>query len=580
MAIDGEEIAQEDQSAPPSILAGISPQRGQNYLNTNDVSDNSQFLSPAEQSVYDQYQQQNQASQGGTGALQMHDYYPGYGNYGAVGTSSGSIIGTQSLFGGGGALIPIGMMDARDAALTRASLQKQKEVEDFRKQFKAPTSKLTGINEGLTDEYYNHVQGSWKKALKKSNGDPNLATQYLKNDTDFWKKEKSYQDLAKRGDAVVNKIAEIETRHKAGDVLSPALLEAKSKVLMDMNPDSKEFKNLSGSILRMDADREFSDAANEALMRAVTNETGQVIDKSNPDSIRIYKSSVEQLSPETKAAVIEGLKKIYDGSTMYSPEYIERNAGGMMNYKKTKEDLHVSQKRENNDTYDDKNIVSESGEKIVSRGQAINSYTEHYVPANANDQKKELKFAISKDMVAADGSPVNAGESGYIKGSVQGIGVKPFYKKENRFLTDEEVDAVKKRGDFEKTDDIVFKPTVIFNVTSPKVETMDSEGNTVSVPGEQKTVYFDTNKLAGIFKSSGNSKKDYESMRDKTEKFAEEKNKAREANIKKEAGQTKTSEPSKKSIKEGDISAKAEASGYSEKEYKALLKKNGVEIVK
>lgn len=42
---------------------------------------------------------------------------------------------------------------------------------------------------------------------------------------------------------------------------------------------------------------------------------------------------------------------------------------------------------------------------------------------------------------------------------------------------------------------------------------------------------------------------------------------------------TKSQEPAKKSIKASDIKSKAKAAGYSESEYRALLKKNGVKII-
>ena len=519
-------MAEEEQDIQPasSIFDGLYPQPRAGYLNTKDVTDDRLYLSPQEQEAFSQYQSQQMDPT--TGALRMSDYYPGFTNGGAVGTYSGNQIGSVSLFGGGGALVPIGMMDARDAALTRATLQKQKEVADFRKQFdKAPVSKLTNINQGLGNGYIDLVDKTWQKSLKKANGNPNVASRIMDNDIEFKKQLRSYEDLARQGDAVVGKIADIEARVKAGDVMSPALIEAKNRVLMDMNPDSPGFRHLSNSIIRMDADREFSDAANEALMRVVPNETGQAWDRSNADQMRVFKESVEKLSPETKQSVIDNLKKIYEGSTMYSPEYIERNAGGLMNWEKTKQDLHLSQKRENTDNYSNDSVIERSNEKNTTVRGNINSYTEHFVPTNAADQKKELKFAISDDIVSADGEPVNGDKSGYVSGFVQGIGVKPYYKNEKRFLTQKESDAVNERGDFETTDNIEMRPVVIFNVKSPSKETTDEAGNTITVPGEQKTVYFDTKKIAGMF--SGNKGSDYESMRLKTEKYAEERNKDR-----------------------------------------------------
>ena len=341
-------------------------------VNVNDIQDDSLYFSPEDQAAYDQYNQQR-SDPSAHGALPESTYHPGLHDNVAVGNYSGSIVGSNTLFAPGGALVPIGIMDARDAALQKAALQKQKDVDDFRKKYqKAPTSKLTNINEGLTKEYFNFHDKSWKSALKAANGDPQKAKFMLENNSQFLAKDKSYQDLAKTGDAIVGKIADIDHRIEKGDVISPAVRESMNRVKMSMNPDSDEFKNLSSHVMRLDADREFSDAANEALLRVVTSETGKAYNLSNDEDYKVFKKSVEELSPETKAAVIENLKRVYEGSSMYSHDYIERNASGLMNYKKVKEDLHISAKpkEDTSDDYTDADIAKEpSFTNVFTRNQ-------------------------------------------------------------------------------------------------------------------------------------------------------------------------------------------------------------------
>lgn len=355
----------EGQEYSNSYLGSLYPQAGaqDQSLSIKDVTADDLYMTPEETDAYNQYQEAR--GNPGTGMLPVNAYYPNIGNNIGVGNSSGSIIGSHTIYAPGAAHVPFGMMDARDAAIQRAALQKQMEVDKFRQQFKSPTSKLTNINDGLTEEYFNFIDNSWKSALKRAGGDPNRATALLKNNPNFWAKEKSYQNLAKTGDAVIGKIADIEARVKAGDVMSPALIEAKNKVLMSMNPNSSDFKNLSGAIMRMDADREFSDAANEALKPLVASKIGRVVDMSNADDIKIFKETIEQLDPEAIQSVKDNLNKIYANSSLYSPEYISRNIDGLTKYKKVDKELSRHQKRELSDDeieYTTKDINTEADE--------------------------------------------------------------------------------------------------------------------------------------------------------------------------------------------------------------------------
>ena len=571
-----EVIANEEKDL--TALQSLIPRQGEQtpQINTSNITAQ-QFLSPNEIEAYNQFKEQQ--PQAFTGALPLNQYYPDAGAPIQHGGYSGSWKGgsiNATIYAPGGGLIPLGMMDARDAAVQKAALQKAKEVDDFRKQFqKGPElSKLTNINKSLTDEYFKFHGNAWSSALKKAGGDPNKAKDMLQNNPDFLAKDKAFQVLAKDGNAVVDRLATLQHSLDTGNYLaSPALKEAMDKVKNTMNPDSPDFKYLSNAVMRLDADREFSDASNEALAKVVSSKTGKDYDLSNAESYKTFKKDLEFIDEGAKQAVKDNLKRIYANSSLYSPEYIDKNVNGMLGWKKTSEDLNVSAKPQKEDGYDASNVVSQSAENVVSKGQTVNSYTEHYVPTNSTDQKKELRFSISKDMTSADGSPITENNTGYLKGFVQGVGVKPYYKKEKRFLTDEEVKVMKDRGTYETTDDLEMKPAVIFNVSSPKLEVVDENGNTTSTPGEQKTVYFDTDKLAGVFKNPKASGVDYNDMIKKTESHAQE------LNTKRTATPKQASAP-KKSIKESDISAKAKASGYSDSEYKALLQQKGIDIVK
>lgn len=61
--------------------------------------------------------------------LGIQDYYPNVGRDIAVGTFSGSRIGSQTIYSGAGALLPMGLYDARKRALKDAAKSKQAEID-------------------------------------------------------------------------------------------------------------------------------------------------------------------------------------------------------------------------------------------------------------------------------------------------------------------------------------------------------------------------------------------------------------------------------------------------------------------
>lgn len=61
--------------------------------------------------------------------LGVQDYYPNVGRDIAVGTFSGSRIGSQTIYSGAGALLPMGLYDARKRALKDAAKSKQAELD-------------------------------------------------------------------------------------------------------------------------------------------------------------------------------------------------------------------------------------------------------------------------------------------------------------------------------------------------------------------------------------------------------------------------------------------------------------------
>ncbi|HHT9135886.1 MAG TPA: hypothetical protein ACFYEK_01435 [Candidatus Wunengus sp. YC60] len=466
------------------------------------------------------------------------------------------------------------MMDARDAAAQRAALAKAKQIEDFNKKYQAPSTKHVAVQQEMTKQYIDQLN-QWKvNALKKTNGNQALANKMLESDPTFNKWNKNWQDTKNLHDTIVNHSAELEASEKDPNfVLSPETRKAKKDMMsglayQEQNPFDEKGHNTSLEFLRSNANYDLDKSSNIAIEKAIPD-----IEQLPPEYKQRGKNEVmtllekEYFKPERVEEIANNLYREKYYGTDISKDQVKKRVESLLGEKIKRHVEHYDKwfkpDAAASKPYEDNNVVSQSGENVVSRGKTVNSYTEHFVPTNANDQKKELKFAISKDMTTADGSKI-ADETGYVKGSVQGIGVKPYYKKEKRFLTDEEVKVLKDRGVYETTKDLEMKPAVIFNVSSPKTTSTDEEGNVTSGPGDQKTVYFDTEKLAGIFKEGHG--KDYESMRKKTEAYAAEKN----ANRNKEGSGTHYTVKGKQYTQDA-IDKAAKQSGMSRDEYLAAI---------
>lgn len=61
--------------------------------------------------------------------LGVQDYYPNIGRNIAVGNWSGSVLGSQTIYAGAGAIMPMGLYDARKRALDEAAKQKQAKID-------------------------------------------------------------------------------------------------------------------------------------------------------------------------------------------------------------------------------------------------------------------------------------------------------------------------------------------------------------------------------------------------------------------------------------------------------------------
>lgn len=474
------------EDTPISGLAALGQQANQAAqptVNAQDVGDENLYLSPAEQEAYSQYMA-NRPYMPSPGALPNSTYYPTIGHQIGVGNTSGNIIGSHTIYAPAAAVVPLGMIDARNKALQDAAAGAQANVDKFRSQFqKAPTSKLTNINQQLTDEYFNFHQQSWDRALKRSGGNPQMAVQMLKNDPSFLAKNKSYYDLAKRGDAIVDKLAQINTDVRSGKrLLAPSAIEAAKQVQESMNPNSEGFKNLSTNVMKMDSSLEFSNEANRVLQGLVASKTGKAYDLSNEDDYKVFKTEVEKLSPEAIQSGLDNLNKIFDGNPLYSPDYIKKNWAGMTNFQKKTEDLSIHGKAD--DGVSKIILPDENSEGNVVNGKVLLTHGTKGAPETRDGQftvydqvtlDKPQKVVIPK---SALGNLISQGKmdtkSGNVSAEIGGIANALVFKSNsdatkgfNGIMVDNGAqDVVKKSAHYEP-------------MVSVKVHTTDKSGNDV-----------------------------------------------------------------------------------------------------
>jgi hypothetical protein len=98
--------------------------------------------------------------------LGVQDYYPQVGRDVAVGNFTGSRIGSQTIYSGAGALLPMGLYDARKRALAEAAKERQKTLEKFLNIPDAPDQ--------LNLEFGQYAGNIILDIAKKNNYDPSL----------------------------------------------------------------------------------------------------------------------------------------------------------------------------------------------------------------------------------------------------------------------------------------------------------------------------------------------------------------------------------------------------------------------
>ena len=122
--------------------------------------------------------------------LGVQDYYPNIGRDIAVGTFTGSRIGSQTIYSGAGAALPMGLYDARKRALKEAATEKKKQLDKFFDVIETAPQYQKAVNESYNN-WLNNSLAEHGYDADKFLSDPNMRKEYAKRlsnakDITFW----------------------------------------------------------------------------------------------------------------------------------------------------------------------------------------------------------------------------------------------------------------------------------------------------------------------------------------------------------------------------------------------------------
>lgn len=219
-----------------TVVNGVDP-NATNWVNVTNYGEGYQF--PSEESIIARANlAKKKAPSLVVEKLGVQDYYPEIGRDIAVGTFTGSRIGSQTIYSGAGGLLPLGLYDARKRAIAADIKKKQalmselSEIPDISKQFQPYFSAkyVEGLNK-FTNAYKDNPEG-------------------LMNDPEFRKYQAVYKGIAENFLKVSDDLEEFEKFIQPGDkgadkggygaYATPGMLEILYKFKAGFLPDKVE----------------------------------------------------------------------------------------------------------------------------------------------------------------------------------------------------------------------------------------------------------------------------------------------------------------------------------------------------
>jgi hypothetical protein len=169
-------------------VSSVVSTQGQNFKPSYEQTGSTQDV---QQGVVDMYAKINEGiPKAVVEKLGIQDYYPNAGRDIAVGTFSGSRIGSQTVYSGAGALLPMGLYDARKRALKEAATEKKKQLDKFFDVIETAPQYSKAVNESWNN-WLNDNLAKYNFDADKFLSDPNMRKEYAKRlsnakDITYW----------------------------------------------------------------------------------------------------------------------------------------------------------------------------------------------------------------------------------------------------------------------------------------------------------------------------------------------------------------------------------------------------------
>jgi hypothetical protein len=284
---------------------------------TSVVPTGQQYQAPSREEIYEQARQAKvKAPSLVVEKLGLQDYYPEAGRNIAVGTFTGSRIGSQTIYSGAGGLLPLGLYDARKRAIATEIKKKEalvdqlKEVPNIAKQFQPYYSEdfmnfLSPWMDAFKDKPEELLRNAdFLKGLRQKQA---VAENFLKVDANFKSlREKLVTDDGKPAAWANERMLKILNNFNAG--MLPGEIEKYfdgTKNISDLEQSMREIPNAyiqADEIVKQLMDK-------GAVETAINMKTGKDF---SPDDIKEVNSLIQQLkSPSPDYEIYDQLRRKY-----------------------------------------------------------------------------------------------------------------------------------------------------------------------------------------------------------------------------------------------------------------------------
>jgi hypothetical protein len=284
-------LIQNFPNATSSTLTNIGEQQGKPSFETTGTKE--QVM----EGMDDQYKKEADSIPAGViEKLGVQDYYPQIGRDVAVGTFTGSRIGSQTIYSGAGVLLPMGLYDARKRALAEAATERQKKIEEY--------LKIGDTLPQFNSEYKNYAYNTLVKYAEKHKYNPND----LFKDREFMNEKYRLETLGKEIEYVGGIVDGVFEKYQSKDG------KPGSFVPDDVMKDAIDFRSgiadmdavLSGKSRILDVGKR---------LRTYTNGTtwadGRLSEwKSKPTELPINLKNQEKMTIEDLNKIQEEIKKV------------------------------------------------------------------------------------------------------------------------------------------------------------------------------------------------------------------------------------------------------------------------------